>query len=291
MATKTKPQTTAVANWDEELAKQAQTAAGLTNSSEGGKFFSTQAGVLSYDDAPLPGNQMVAIIGAWCLENVYYEGKFDKDNRTPPACFAFCKDPDAKLKMEPHEDVDKVDVFERQSDDCESCPQNQWGSADTGRGKACGNRRRLALIPGGTYISQGKGKGFEMELFDDNNHFRTADVGFLKVPVMSGKAFDAYVKSVAEQFKRPVHAVFTRIWLEPDPKSQFKICFELIDQVPDELIRTLMDRHADLYKNIDFPYRPMTEEDKPAAPARKASSNAKLAKGKPAPKAAAKGRR
>ena len=64
---------TAVANYDEELAKLAGQSATLTDSGGGGRFFSTRAGVLQFDDAPLPGNQMCVIIGSWCLENVYYD--------------------------------------------------------------------------------------------------------------------------------------------------------------------------------------------------------------------------
>ena len=43
-------QTTAVTNWEEELAKQAEVAAGTQRSSGGGgKFFSMQGGILSFD--------------------------------------------------------------------------------------------------------------------------------------------------------------------------------------------------------------------------------------------------
>jgi hypothetical protein len=36
---------------------------------------------------------------------------------------------------------------DKQADDCASCPQNQWGSAATGQGKACKNGRVLAVLP------------------------------------------------------------------------------------------------------------------------------------------------
>lgn len=151
---------TAVANYDEELAKLAGASTGLTDSGGGGKFFSLRAGVLQFDDAALPGNQMCVIVASWCLENVYYEEAFDADNRTPPTCFAFCKDPDAKDEMTPPDIVDEEEDFERQSDLCKTCEKNEWGSARQGRGKACSNRRRLALIPAGTYKSLGR-SGFE----------------------------------------------------------------------------------------------------------------------------------
>lgn len=275
-------QTTAVANWDEELAKLAGGSAALTNSTSGGRFFSTQAGILSYDDTPLPGNQMCVIIGSWCLENVYYDGPYDPDNRAPPTCFAFCKDPELKDEMGPPEIVDTEDVFERQSDTCKDCPQNEWGSAAQGKGKACGNRRRLAILPAGTYTRVGKGGGYDLEVIDDADHFKTAEEAYLKLPVMSGKGFDGYVKQVAEQLKRPLFAVYTRVWLEPDPKSQFRVMFELIEPVSNDLMQVLFDRHAKLQDAIDFPYTPMAEEDAP--PAKQASAGKKLAGRKPAAK-------
>lgn len=258
---------TAVTNYDEELAKLAGGAAALTSSGGGGRFFSTRAGVLQFDDAPLPGNQMCVIVAAWCLENVYYDSDFDPDSRTPPACFAFCKNPDEKDEMAPNPEHLKDDVFDQQSEECADCPQNEWGSAAKGRGKACSNRRRLALLPAGTYTSAGRGGGFELELFDDADHFASADAAFLKVPVMSGKGFDSYVRDVADQLKKPLFAVYTRVSVVPDPKSQFKVNFELIEPVGSDLVPTLMARYKKLHEEIDFPYAKFeeAEEEKPAA--------------------------
>lgn len=277
MAKKPTTTGTAVANYDEELARLAGQSATLTQETGGGRFFSTRAGVLQFDDTPMPGNQACVIVAAWCLENVYYEGAFDPDNRTPPTCFAFCKDPDAKDEMGPPEIVDKEDVFERQSELCSDCPQNEWGSSEKGRGKACSNRRRLALLPAGVYKSAGRNGGFELELVDDVDHFTNVEPGFLKIPVMSGKGFDNYVKDVAEQFKRPLFAVYTRVYLTPDPKSQFKVNFELIEPVEDNaVLGALLARYRKLHDEIDFPYTPFTEDDEPQQQGRSAASSKKL---------------
>jgi hypothetical protein len=278
MAAKKPAPSKAVTNYDEELAKLAGKSATLTNSGGGGRFFSTSAGQLKFDDVPLPGNQMVVVIGAWCLENVYYDSDYDADNRTPPACFAFCKDPDAKDEMGPPALLDNNDDFDKQSDDCESCPQNQWGSAAKGRGKACSNRRRLACLPAGTYTSAGKNGGYDLELVEDADHFRTCEEAYLKVPVMSGKGFDAYVRDVADQFSKPLFAVYTRVYLTPDSKSQFRVNFELIEPVADELIPALFERYKKLDEGIDFPYVVFEEEE--AAPKAKAAASKKLTRGK-----------
>lgn len=269
---------TAVANYDEELAKLAGQSATLTDSGGGGRFFSIRAGVLQFDDAPLPGNQMCVIIGSWCLENVYYDTAFDPDNLAPPVCFAFCKDDEDKDEMGPNPEHLKDEPFEMQSSVCEDCPQNEWGSASKGKGKACSNRRRLACLPAGTYTSAGRNGGYELEVFDDAEHFASCDAAYLKVPVMSGKPFDAYVRDVAEQIKRPLFAVYTRVYLTPDPKSQFKVNFELIDKVDDALIPTLMERYKKLNAEIDFPYVKFESDEEEEAPKR--SAGKKLTKPK-----------
>ena len=272
-----KPQTTAIANWKEEMAQQAKQAVEAEKLTGGGKFFSTAAGILSFDDTPLPGNMIACIIVDSIAENVFYGTKYDPDNRTPPKCFAFSRDEEGNdQEIQPHPIVDKeTDTFERQADECDGCPMNEWGSADTGRGKACGNRRRLAIIPAGAYKSLGKGKGFDLEMFDDPDIFAKADLAFMKLPVTSVKGYSQYVHSLADQFDRPPHGVFTTISLEQDPKSQFKVVFELLEEIPDELMPTIMARHKTARKEIAFPYTPFTEDDAKESTTGRRTSGAK----------------
>ena len=136
---------TALVKWEEELAKQAEVAAGMEANVGGGQFFSMQGGQLKFNDNPVPGNQMAVIILDHILENVFYDGDFDPNNPQPPTCFAFGRSDD---DMAPHETV--VAEGQAQNETCNGCPFNQWGSADKGRGKACRNTRRLAMIPAGT---------------------------------------------------------------------------------------------------------------------------------------------
>lgn len=282
-----KPKGTAVANWEEELAKQAEmsVAQEQTAGSGGGRFLSIRAGQMSLNDATFPGNQIAVVIVDHIFENIYYEGAFDPDAINPPTCFAFGRDANT---MGPPDEVDKHDEFTRQSDLCANCIQNEWGSADTGKGKACSNRRRLALISAGTYVPQGRSGGFELEMENDASYYSGAEVAYLKLPVMSVKGFAQYVKQVAEQFKRPLHGVFTRIYVEPDPKSQFRVRFEMIEPIEGDLMPAIMARHNAVKDEIDFPYIPRADDDEqPKQTQRSASSNSKLRKSaKPAKKAA-----
>lgn len=280
----TKETGTAVANWRSEMADAAKKAAEAEKHEGGGRFFSTRAGTLKFDDTALPGNMMACVIVHGIYENVFYEASFDPDNKTPPTCFAFW-DPstgdDADDEMGPHEDVAKEDCFTPQADLCNGCPQNEWGSAEKGKGKACSNRRRLAVIPAGAYKSLGKNKGFELEMFEDADDFKKSDLAYLKLPVMSVKNYSSYVREISEQLGKPTWAVYTNIALEPDERSQYKVVFELIDEVPDDLMDMIYKRHRDAVDEIAFPYRPPSDEDAAEEPAKNSAAK-KLAGRAPA---------
>lgn len=251
-------QTTAIVTWEKEMEEQAAIAAGMASSAGGAQFFSVRAGQLTLDGMPIPGNQMGVVIVDWVLENVYYEGDFNADNPQPPTCFAFGRD---AATMRPHDDVFEAD--QAQHETCRGCPQNEWGSAERGRGKACRNVRRLAIIPAGT-IDSASGR---FEAYGEQEQFERATISYLKVPVTSGRGFDTYVKQVAGALRRPPHTVFTRVVVRPDPKNQVMVTFEPLAPVPNELIGIMMRRHADVAKEIEQPYA-LSYDDAPAETAR-----------------------
>ena len=269
----TKTTGTDLIDWEEEMERQASIAAESQRSSGGGgRFFSMKAGVLTFDGNPLPGNRMVVAIIADIMENSYYDSPFQEGVPASPVCFAFAKN---EMELEPHTAVDNDDYFERQNDVCQGCPRNEWGSARVGKGKACSNVMRLSMIPAGTFSEKGSGRNKTLEfdgLIDDEEHYRTAEEAFMKIPVMSVKNYSAFVKQIAADLRRPPHGVFTEVWLEPDPKSQFKVMFEVVDKIPNDLLKIMMDRHAKAQAAIDFPYNPPAEPETPV----KNPSNNKL---------------
>jgi hypothetical protein len=248
-------QTTALAKWDEELAKQAQVAAGMEQGTGTGQFFSLKAGVLAFAGSPFPGNELACVIADGVLENVYYEGKYVEGVANAPKCFAFGRD---EAAMEPHEVCVKAKTA--QCDACRECRMNQWASAETGKGKACRNSRRLALIPAGSFDAQGR-----LELIEDEEHYRGAELAYLRLPVTSVKGYAAYVKQLAATLKRPPHGVITRVKVVPDQQTQFKVVFSAIQPVPDAVMGVIMQRHAEAAEVISFPYPAWEGAAKPAA--------------------------
>lgn len=243
---------TAITNYDEAYATMAQQQADEEQS--GGMFITTKGGVLSFNDEELPGNQMCVIVLDAVRENTYYPDKFDADNVVPPKCYAFGR---GNEDLAPHESMAKhLDYFEPQAEECSACPLNEFGSADIGRGKACRQRRRLALIPAGFYSKKPKSRDFDLELFDNPKDFQSSDIAFLKIPVTSVKRWSQYVTQLSAQFHRPSFGVITRIWLENDSKTQFKVNFEMIEELPNDIAPIIFARNEEAKKSIITPYQP-----------------------------------
>lgn len=248
---------TAVVPWQEEMAKAAAAAAAMEESTATGSFFGTKGGILTWQDARLPGNRMAVVILDHVLENVYFTGEYDPDTPQAPVCFAFGRD---EAELAPHEAVSTTEGFSQQCESCKGCEFNKFGSAEKGRGKACRNTRRLAMISAGTIDKAGA-----FEPFDDEEKLKKATIGYMKLPVTSVKGFAGFVKSVSATLGRPPFGVYAEVRLEPDEKNQFTVIVEALGEVPDELMPVVLERHREAAASIIFPYTPIDESAEPAA--------------------------
>ena len=260
-AAKPASESTAVVAWQEEMAAAAQAAAAMEESTATGQFFGTKGGILTWQDARLPGNRMGVIILDSVLENVFFEGEFDPDVPQAPVCFAFGRD---EAEMAPHEAVSTVEGFTAQCESCHGCEKNKFGTAEKGRGKACRNTRRLAMISAGTMDKDGNFSPYE-----DESALAKGPIGFMKLPVTSVRAYAGFVKSVNATLGRPPFGIYAEVRLEPDEKNQFMVIVEAIGEVPDEFMPVVLQRHKEAAASIIFPYSPIDpaefEQAKPAA--------------------------
>jgi len=256
--------------WEQKMVEAAQKSAKAEKAVSGLKGISLRGGVLTVDEQPVPGNELDIVVLVAVHENQYHTKPFDPNTPQIPDCYAF-GDPDAdepEDSMAPHEEAE-----DKQGDDngmCANCWANQMGSAQVGRGKACKNVRRLALVTADAL-------GSAEDLAD-------TEVRVMKVPVMSVKGWALYVRNTLnEELHRPYWGVVTTIKVVPDPKSQFKVTFtfkELID-FDDELFAALEKKQAEIKPQLVAPYIKMEEAAPPpprgrGAPARPAPAPAPL---------------
>lgn len=237
------------------------------------QFISTQNGEFHLGDEDL-GTEMCVIITDAVREYTFYEGRYDPNNPEPPRCYAFGRTEESMVPGMFFDIVDGKDIerdlfaekdpdsqwFEPQAEDCASCPMAEWGSSDTGRGKACQQRRRISVIPAGVFTKNKKTKEVDIELFDTEEDLLEVDMAYMKVPVTSTKHWAKYVKHLSSMSLPPFGA-YTRIFIEKTD-NQFEVMFEFLEEVPPDLVAAVLERHKEAKETIIQPFRP-PEPDKP----------------------------
>ena len=235
---------TAVVSWADKLAAKAQEAAAEEKVSSG-TAVTCRSGQLSIGGQAIAGNKLSIVVVGSIFENNYYDPEFDYDPDAPrsPICFAFAK---KEEELVPHEDSSEV-----QHESCKGCEWNEFGSAAKGRGKACKNIRRLALMSASPLTADG---------------IKDGEIAYMKLPVTSGPGWAAYVNMLSAVHKRPPFAVITEIGAVPDPKTQFKITFTHKGNIEDDELLGLLDEKNDgTFKFLAVPYQANSAE----APAKK----------------------
>ncbi len=253
---------TAIEKYREKLAAKAQET--VREERVGGSFLSTAGGILKEGENEFPGNQCLVVIAAHVREHTYYDTAYAPDSNLPPRCFALGT---SAADMEAHENIpedDEDSYFEMQSETglCKDCDMFKWGSSPRGKGKACAERRRLALIPAGQFTWNKKERDYDIEVFDEPEHYSEADAVFLKVPPTSLRNWSKYVNMLQREHQMPPFGVLTRIYIEPDPKTQFQVCFELLEVIEDDdILGTLFDRNEEAEQSLMEPYDEPSEDD------------------------------
>lgn len=258
---------TDITNYDEALARRAEAARAMAQSTAGAsKSIKTAGGEFSIDGQSA-GTVLNVVMLDSILEHAWYgeDGAYDPDHPKTPECFALGR---IEKELVPHEDSTNP-----QSDKCSTCPWNKFGSAERGKGKANKNIVRMMVISE-----------------DDLDDIENAEARILKVPVTSVKYWSAYTKGIVDVKKSDPIKVLTEVTLKKHPKFQFEMHFRQIGEVDGDLIGQLIDKSDSIQSELFQPYKPFeaTEEE---APAGKGAGKA-LAKGAKAPaKAPAKAAR
>lgn len=230
--------------WDEQLLADANLARAGEESVMLGSFISFRGGQMTFNGNTFPNNKASFIVLDSVLENVWYAEKWKPDSPASPACYAFGR---LDAEMKPHEKAE-----DPQNATCKGCPMNEWESADEGRGKACKNSRRLALIPAD-------------ESLKSADTMKDANIAFARIPVTSVKAWAGYVTQLANVTKKPPYAVVTEIMVTTDPKTQFKVSFKLVRSIDDRHVQqALLEKVQQARSSIIFPYAPREAAAEPA---------------------------
>lgn len=173
-----------------QLAAQVAALAERTAPATGSAVRITQDKKFKFPDGTESPGPFSAVIVDFITTRKYYPGAFDPNNITPPACFAISTTPKG---MAP-----SLNSPEKQADSCDTCPNNQWGSA--GAGKACKEGRKLALLPPAT----------------EGEDIAQTPLWTMEVSPTAIKAFDGFVSSTAKLFGVPPVGVVADIGFDPN---------------------------------------------------------------------------
>lgn len=217
-------------------------------------LISTQGGELSLNDVPLPEPFHCVILNV-CNENAYYKDKWTPDSKEVPICFSISKagselEESEKLSygMAPHPNSELP-----QARNCEECHNNQYDSAEEGRGKACGNRKRVLLVPA-------------------DKIERGADVAILKIPPTALLMFSKYLTFLTSVQEVPTEFVISAVTMRKanDKAIQKTPYFEFVNYIEQNQIEIVDDLIA---KNLDLIKKPFEKfvdvEESAVRPARK----------------------
>ena len=214
---------------------------------------SIKNGIMMVGDQPIPGNQFAAVILDAVRLNTFYASTYNPNDASPPTCYAIGRD---DAEMRPHPDMAKdVNHFRPQAQFCNGCPHNEFGSGQNGKGKACGNRRRLIMLLAGTY--QNVGGIMQLQPMTDPAHYKTTGFLQMTLPPTTLKAWGEYVRGSSAQYQRPFFGLVTRVYVYAHPThGKEAVGFEPLAQVPDQWAMEVIPRQQQAMKDIMEGYEP-----------------------------------
>jgi hypothetical protein len=144
-----------MADMENLYAAEAIMAAQAAPAGEGLARISTKSEMFTIGDQQLD-DPLNLIVLADAHVNVWYPEAYDPDSPSPPGCFALAPTLQLDAQGKPVEGTGETALHAHESSpqrqggvhdhDCATCGMNQWGSAERGKGKACGNTRLLAVV-------------------------------------------------------------------------------------------------------------------------------------------------
>lgn len=239
----------ALVPWKEKFAGYAKDTRKQVENVGGGVGIKFGRGSIQVGGIPVKGGKLECVIIGSCALNAWFEDDYNKDDVQPPDCYAFAINVGDE-DMKPHEKAESP-----QHEDCAGCPQNQFGTAKTGKGKACSNRVRIGAIA----AKDAK----------DADTVVSAQLAIGSVSPTNLKHWAAYVKLLDEMDGGPRQPwnVVTEIQSFDDQDTQIRLEFRLVETIDDgDILTALEKRYNKVQDALQVPYGPKIERAKgPAA--------------------------
>lgn len=195
---------------------QAVAAVAAAPAPEGVPRISTKSEMFTIGETMLPDPLEVIVVADAHL-NVWYPGAYDPDTSEPPGCFALAPALELDGEGKPavgtgeagmHAHITSPQMQGGNNDhDCATCEMNQFGTAEKGRGKACANRRQLAVVMASDPALQAGSK--EMPAY-----------AILGLSSTALSPWGKFVSGLAKIEGRPPHGVIVRFTFDKKNKDE-----------------------------------------------------------------------
>lgn len=204
------------ANWKQRLMAKAKAQHEAIDVSAGTKMSINKKGEFEFQGSNL-GNAIEVVVLAFCNAKQWYNGPYQKDNPSPPACFA--------LKQSTENIAPHADSPEPQSEVCKGCPKNEWGSGKSASGKdakACKDKVRIAVI----HVD-------DIKNLDDISQ---AQIALMELPVMSAAPFKKYAKKLTGATDLPLWCFVTKLKADEESDYEKLESASMVEEVPPGLL-------------------------------------------------------
>lgn len=185
-------------SWQDRLSQHAERQKAVIGTISGGwPFLSFKGASIHLGDDKFDNPVDVIVLDA-IFEKAYYEDEYDPGNTSAPKCWALGTD--EKTLAPP------ADLPTKQSDACVNCKWNAFGTDNRGRGKACKDTKRVAVL--------------HADLLQDHKALKEQEGVRFRVSTMSLKGWAKFQKLINEHFSRPLWALVSKLQIVPDTRAQ-----------------------------------------------------------------------
>jgi len=187
------------------------------------------------------GQEIVLAVIETAWSKQYYKEAYVPGKAATPECYALGRKEKGLL---PHVNAPLV-----QSDQCDTCQWNKFGTATVGRGKRCTDKPRMLVILG----------------HDTEGDVRRAATYQVDIPAASIGNFNEYLSGLGD-FTRTgnVRECLTRLRAQMRPGAkghEIKFSFEKL--LPGEAVQYILTRRATAYEQLTQPFPKLSEEAAP----------------------------
>ena len=161
----------------------------------------------------------------YVFENAYYPGPYVEGEASTPACFAIGR---IEADMMPHPSSPDI-----QAKTCADCWANEYESnPNGGKGKACSNKRRLAILP-----------------IPEEGDLTEVEPAIMRVSPTSLANWKGFVKKVVETMRKPLLRVICEFSREDKVTD-----FTYIDDLDDIDVAACLEHKAAVKAELEAPF-------------------------------------